>query len=159
MSVELVEAGPAHFAALIAGQVPPGARRLSESELAPVAVLEMLAQLSARISSLHMPNAWMIVNDGRAAGLLTLVSEPADRAATIGYGIAESDRGLGLASSAVATLLTLMRKDQRVDAVLAETSTLNPASQHVLRVNGFAEIGTRTDSEDGELICWRIAVD
>ncbi|MFM5884828.1 MAG: GNAT family N-acetyltransferase [Novosphingobium sp.] len=155
MSALLVEAGAEHFAALIAGEVPPDALSLAPSELAPVPVIEMLADLSARIGASHVPNAWIIVEQGCVAGLLTLVCEPAERGATIGYGVAESHRGRGLASGAVRELLALLRHDPRVDAVLAETSTENPASQHVLRVNGFAETGQRTDPEDGPLICWR----
>lgn len=158
MSTQLVEAGADQFSALVAGRVPDGARSLAESEIAPVAVLEMLAALSARIASFHSPNAWMIVERGSVAGLLTLVTEPAERAVTIGYGVAEVRRGQGLASRAVEQFLTLMRVDARVDAVLAETSVNNPASQHVLRVNGFAETGQRSDPEDGELICWRAEV-
>ncbi|MFC0590365.1 GNAT family N-acetyltransferase [Novosphingobium aquiterrae] len=153
--MQLIEARPEHFVALVAGDVPPDARSLAPSALAPVPVLEMLAALSARIGASHVPNAWMIVEQGTVAGLLTLVAEPAERAVTIGYGVAESHRGRGLASGAVRELLELLRHDQRVDAVLAETSTENPASQHVLRVNGFAETGQRTDPEDGPLICWR----
>lgn len=155
MSLALIEATPDRFAALIAGRVPDGARTLAASELAPEPVLEMLAALSARIAPVHAPNAWMIVDQGCAAGLLTLVAEPAGRAVTIGYGVAESDRGRGLASRAVAAFLTQMQADTRVDAVLAETSVDNPASQHVLRVNGFDETGRRDDPEDGPLICWR----
>lgn len=159
MNVALVEAGVEQFAALIAGQVPSGATSLAPSELAPVPVLEMLAALSARIGTGHVPNAWMVVENGCVAGLLTLVTEPVERAVTIGYGVAESHRGRGLASGAVRELLTLLRGDDRVDAVLAETSTENPASQHVLRVNGFAQTGLRTDPEDGDLICWRASLD
>jgi len=154
LSIELIEAGPDGFAALIAGQVPQGVLRLAESELAPQAVLEMLAELSTRMASTFWPNAWMIVDHGTVAGLVTLVREPSARAVTIGYGIAESDRGRGLASRAVGMLLQRMTDDERVDLVLAETVVENQASQHVLRANGFSETGRRSDSEDGELICW-----
>ena len=156
MSTVLVEADSEHFAALVAGRVPPGVQSVAESEIAPVPVLEMLAALSASIARVHSPNAWMIVEQGCVAGLVTLVTEPAGGAVTIGYGVAENHRGRGLASGAVSALLAHMRQDERVDAVLAETSTENPASQHVLRVNGFAEVGRRCDPEDGDLICWQI---
>lgn len=158
MTVTLIEARGEHFAALIAGTVPPGAAAVAPSELAPQPVLEMLADLSARIAVVHAPNAWMILDQGCVAGLLSFVREPVGRAVTIGYGVAESHRGRGLASGAVRELLALLRQDDRIDAVLAETSTGNPASQHVLRVNGFAEAGRRTDPEDGDLICWRLAL-
>ena len=157
MSLNLIEATPARFASLIAGEVPEGAETLAPSEIAPAAVLEMLANLSARIAKVHCPNAWLIVADGCAVGMLSLVTEPAGRTATIGYGIAASHRSRGLASDAVAQLAALLRADLRIDAVLAETSPANPASQHVLRTNGFAETGRRIDPDDGELICWRLA--
>jgi RimJ/RimL family protein N-acetyltransferase len=157
VSIALIAAGSGHFAALIAGQVPQGAQVLAESELAPTAVLEMLAGLSARIAAVHTPNAWMIVDQGCVVGLLTLVAEPADRAVAIGYGVAQSHRGRGVASQAVEAFLAQMHLDIRVESVLAETSVDNPASQHVLRVNGFLQTGKRLDPEDGELICWRAA--
>lgn len=155
MSTVLVETGPDSFAALIAGQVPPGAAALADSDIAPAPVLSMLAELSDRIGQNFAPNAWIIVEDGCLAGLISLVVVPEDRTVRIGYGVAPSYRGRGVASRATGHLLTLMREDSRVDAVLAETAVDNPASQHVLRINGFAEAGSRTDPEDGDLICWR----
>ena len=158
MILELVEADADCFAALITGAIPAGATSLAETELAPVAVLEMLAALSARIAPVYAPNAWMIIENGCVVGLLTLVTEPAGRAVTIGYGVAESHRGCGVASRAVARVLALMQDDDRIDAVLAETSIDNPASQRVLLANGFAKTGQRCDPEDGELILWRFDV-
>lgn len=158
MTTALIEAAPADFAALIARQVPCSAHSLAEKELAPPPVLEMLAALSARIAPHHLPNAWMIVEQGCVAGLITLVAEPRDRCVMIGYGVAESHRGRGVASRAVAALVAVMRMDHRVDAVLAETGIGNSASQHALRSNGFVETGRRSDPEDGDLICWRISV-
>ena len=150
----LLEARAEDFFEMLKGRAPNGVLTLASSELAPVPVLEMLAQLSAQIAALFAPNAWMIVEDECLAGLVTLVAVPTDGAVTIGYGVTDSHRGCGVASRAVAQLLELMRADERVNAVLAETSVANPASQHVLRVNGFDVTGERDDPEDGLLICW-----
>lgn len=114
----------------------------------------MLADLSAKIGGTKSPNAWMIVDRGKVTGLISLVAEPVGETISIGYGIAESERGRGLASGAVGLLLELMRADASVSAVRAETGVDNPASQKVLIANGFDRTGTRCDPEDGDLVCW-----
>lgn len=158
MSVGLRPANAEAFAALLAGRAPPGTTALAKTEIASPAVLEMLAGLSASIDGVFAPNAWMIVDDKVVCGLISLVRQPADHKVMIGYGIAESERGRGLASEAVRQLIELFRADPAVQEVIAETATTNLASQHVLRVNAFEQTGIRTDEADGELICWRIPV-
>jgi RimJ/RimL family protein N-acetyltransferase len=73
----------------------------------------------------------------------------ADGVVEIGYGIAPSAQGRGVASEAVVLLIDLaMRSGAR--ALVAETSADNIASQRVLARNGFG-IETRTDQD----IRWR----
>ena len=60
-------------------------------------------------------------------------------------------------SGAIADLVVWARGDDRVDAILAETGVGNLPSQRVLSRNGFRQTGTRTDAEDGPVICWQIA--
>ncbi len=118
----------------------------------------MLAALSARIGEVFAPNAWLVLEQNCLVGLIALVAEPEGREVRVGYGIAEDQRGRGLASAATQALLGIMQAQAGVDAVLAETSVDNPASQQVLRNAGFVEVGKRIDEEDGELICWRTSV-
>jgi RimJ/RimL family protein N-acetyltransferase len=73
----------------------------------------------------------------------------ADGVVEIGYGIAPSSQGSGVASEAVALLIELATRSG-ARALVAETSAGNVASQRVLARNGF-EIQSRTD----EAIRWR----
>ncbi len=73
----------------------------------------------------------------------------------IGYGVAGAYEGKGYASAGVARLVEEAFTHGGVDAVIAETSVHNPASQRVLEKNGFHRFGQRDDREDGLLAQWR----
>lgn len=153
----LIEATHDDFAALLRGEAP-GLYRLCDSPLAPPEVLAMLGELADRIRPIFSPSAWMIVEDGEIAGLIspTQPLDAADRSLRIGYGVAPTRRGKGAATRAVADVTAWARGDDRVLALTAETSVDNPASQTVLTRNGFQAVGEREDSEDGALILWRL---
>lgn len=154
----LIEATDAHFAALIAGESPDGLA-LADGGVETPEVLAMLRGLSAEVGESFQPNAWLIVEDGEVVGLTSLVRTPyVGDTVMIGYGVAASRRGRGVATRAVAELLAWARGDRRVSTVTAETSIHNAASQRVLEANGFARTGERTDEEDGELFCWSVGV-
>lgn len=153
----LIEAKTQDFAALLRGEAP-APYRLCDSPLAPSEVLAMLGELADRIRPLFSPAAWMIVEDGEIVGLIspTQPLDAADRSLRIGYGVAPTRQGRGVATRAVADLAAWARMDERVRALTAETSVDNPASQTVLARNGFSAVGERVDSEDGPLILWRL---
>jgi RimJ/RimL family protein N-acetyltransferase len=153
----LIEAKTQDFAALLRGEAP-APYRLCDSPLAPSEVLAMLTELADRIRPLFSPAAWMIVEDGEIVGLIspTQPLDAADRSLRIGYGVAPTRQGRGVATRAVADLAAWARMDERVRALTAETSVDNPASQTVLARNGFSAVGERVDSEDGPLILWRL---
>lgn len=154
----LIEAADAHFAALIAGERPDGLA-VAEGGVEAPEVLALLRGLSAEVGESFEPNAWLVVENGEVVGLASLVRTPyVGDTVMIGYGVAASRRGRGVATRAVAELLTWARSDHRVSTVTAETSIHNRASQRVLEANGFRRSGERTDAEDGELFCWSIAV-
>lgn len=153
----LVEAKPQDFAALLR-DAAPAPYHLPDSPLAPPEVLAMLSRLADQIRMIFSPSAWMIVEDGEIVGLIspTQPLDAADRSLRIGYGVAPTRWGRGVASRAVADLADWARADARVMALTAETSVDNPASQTVLSRNGFQIVGEREDSEDGPLILWRL---
>jgi RimJ/RimL family protein N-acetyltransferase len=153
----LIEAKTQDFAALLRGEAP-APYRLCDSPLGPPEVLAMLAQLADGIRLVFSPAAWMIVEDGEIVGLLspTKPLNAADRSLHVGYGVAPTRRGRGVATRAVADLAVWARTDDRVHALTAETSVDNPASQAVLARNGFQVVGERVDDEDGPLLCWRL---
>ncbi|MFZ0267679.1 GNAT family N-acetyltransferase [Caulobacter sp.] len=154
----LIEAADAHFAALIAGGSPDGLT-VAEGGVEAPEVLAMLRGLSAEVGESFEPNAWLIVEDGEVAGLTSLVRTPyVGETVMIGYGVAASRRGRGIATRAVADLLAWARADHRVSTVTAETAVDNIASHRVLEANGFTRSGERTDEEDGQLFCWSVEV-
>lgn len=155
----LIEANHDDFAALQRGEAP-APLRLCDSPLAPPEVLVMLGQLADRIRPIFSPSAWMIVEGDEIVGLIspTQPLDAADRSLRIGYGVAPTRWGQGVATRAVADLAAWARADDRVRALTAETSVDNPASQTVLSRNGFQVVGEREDSEDGPLILWRLEV-
>jgi RimJ/RimL family protein N-acetyltransferase len=154
----LIEAEASDFALLLAGSARPPFVPVPESELAPPPVLQMLADLAASIRPAFAPSAWMIVEDGEVAGLLSAVRPPADGELHIGYGIAPSRHGRGLAGRAVAELVAWAAADPRVARVTAETAVGNLPSQRVLERNGFRTTGCREDAEDGPVLIWQIDV-
>jgi RimJ/RimL family protein N-acetyltransferase len=155
----LIEAKTQDFAALLRGEAP-APYRLCDSPLAPPDVLAMLAQLAEQIGLTFRPSAWMIVENDEIVGLIspTQPLDAADRSLRIGYGVAPSRQGKGVATRAVGDLAAWARADDRVRALTAETSVDNLASQKALARSGFGVVGAREDDEDGRLICWRLAV-
>lgn len=151
----IAPASPQHFAALIAGQPPHPWPVIEGSVIAPPEVLTMLGGLADTIRADFDPAAWLVIEDGAVAGLLSLVAPYAAGTVRIGYGVAPDCCGRGIATRAVAQLLAWARTDARVERVTAETGLANIASQRVLERNRFARIGTRFDAEDGDLIVWQ----
>ncbi|MBU3078507.1 GNAT family N-acetyltransferase [Sphingomonas quercus] len=142
------------FTSLLLGRAPRELT-LTATTIAPPEVLAMLADLAARVSEQFSPAAWLIVEDHMLVGLCSVTRPPQDGVIDIGYGIAPSHRGRGIASRAVGAIAAWATDDRRVAAITAETSTANFASQAVLTRNGFVAVGNRLDEEDGPLICWR----
>lgn len=153
----LIEANTEDFAALLREEAPPPFRPC-DGPINPPAVLAMLAALADSIRPAFAPAAWMIVEDGEVVGLLspTRPLDARDRSLHIGYGVAPTRQGRGVATRAVADLVAWARQDGRVLALTAETSVDNPASQAVLSRNGFQIVGERVDEEDGPVIGWRL---
>ena len=144
------------FAALVDGKAPPLLHLAPDVELAPPPVLRMLAELADSIRPHFDPAAWMLVEAGEIVGLASLTRLPRDGQIHIGYGVAPTRQGRGIATRAVAELLAWARTDDRVFCVTAETAHDNGPSQRVLLRNGFVRSGERHDREDGRVICWRI---
>lgn len=129
----------------------------SEAAIAPPDVLAMLADLASTIEPHFAPAAWWMLDDaGQAAGLCSITRLPSQGEVNIGYGVAPYSHGRGIATRAVSALVRWAQADPRVSRLTAETSVDNIASQRVLERNGFAIVGTWTDAEDGELLCWAL---
>ena len=150
----IIETQVTDFAALIEMRAPHGLV-LADTPIAPVAVLQMLALLDAQIRQSFAPSSWLIVDGLEIVGLCSITSVSAQGSIDIGYGIAPSRQGRGLASAAIAALVDWARSAPAVTAITADTGVDNVASRQVLVRNGFVRIGERIDDEDGALICWR----
>jgi RimJ/RimL family protein N-acetyltransferase len=154
----IIETSRDDFAALLLGRAP-GALRLADTPVASHEVLQMLSGLAEQIGEAFSPAAWLLVEDDEIVGLCSVVRPPQGGVVEIGYGVAPSRRGRGVASRAVCDLVAWARTRADVLALTAETSTANPASQKALAAAGFVAVGERIDEEDGPLICWRCPVD
>ena len=80
---------------------------------------------------------------------------PDGGAVEIGYEVAESRRGRGLATAAAQAMVAEAFADEQVMRVIAHTLPERNASNRVLHKVGFSYDGE--DREDGELV-WRYAL-
>jgi ribosomal-protein-alanine N-acetyltransferase len=90
--------------------------------------------------------------DGLVSGTVGFKSEPRENRLEVGYGVVPSKRHHGVATTALAQLLTML--EGRELTVRAETDTSNFASQSVLRRLSFEEVARHDDAESGALIVW-----
>lgn len=154
----IIETTSEDYRSLILGRAPREFA-LADTPIAPVEVLQMLADVAARVWESFSPASWLIVENGEVAGLCSVTRPPQDGEIDIGYGIAPSRQNRGIASRAVRDIVVWAGADPRVRAITAETSPTNIASQRVLERAGFVRMGERVDEEDGLLISWRCATD
>jgi RimJ/RimL family protein N-acetyltransferase len=96
---------------------------------------------------------WLVRHEGHVVGMLGCKGAPAGGAVEIGYGLAPSAQGQGVATEAVRALVAALARSG-VGTVNAETLVDNHASRRVLEKAGFIVTGRRT-SDEGELITWR----
>jgi RimJ/RimL family protein N-acetyltransferase len=156
---KLVAASDADFVWMIGEERTSSAAalKLPEGGIETQEVLAMLRTLAAKVRSSDGFGAWMIVDEDEVVGLISYMAPPENvEAVEIGFGIAESRRGRGFASQAVADLVALSRDRGQVRALTAGTARWNIASQKALARAGFEQCGTRMDEDDGELIEWRL---
>jgi ribosomal-protein-alanine N-acetyltransferase len=82
----------------------------------------------------------VILDGERIVGRVNLI-EVEDGSAELGYRIAESAAGRGLATWAVREICERARTEYGLDRLTARTTVDNPASQKVLHHAGFVRIG------------------
>jgi len=151
------EATAEDFESLLLGVAPRGLQ-LPDTPIASVEVLQMLADLAARVREAFSPAAWLVIEHDEVVGLCSVTGLPAGGVLDLGYGIAASRQGRGIAGRAIGDIVAWARKTAYVNALTADTSPANMSSQRVLARNGFNEVGERVDDEDGRLLCWRHAL-
>lgn len=82
----------------------------------------------------------LVAEDGTVVGRFNLV-DIADGSAVVGYRMAQSETGRGVATSALRELCGLARQHYGLRTLRAGTSTGNVASQRVLEKAGFSSDG------------------
>jgi RimJ/RimL family protein N-acetyltransferase len=122
-------------------------------------MLKMIRRMVARLHAGGSTGHWLIIDSTEIVGLCGY-KRPPDTAGVveIGYGVAESRRNNGFATSAIGLVQREARLDAAVTTLVAETALDNIASQRVLERNRFRRAGSRDDAEDGSLISWRWAM-
>ena len=141
----LLGEGPAQAAGMMLGE-----------ESSSPEIMAMLRDIANRLEvEAGGPVAWLIVSEGKAAGMISFTRRGADGRYEIGYGMAPAYEKRGLMTEAIGILLPLLAR-QGHDGLTAETSVDNPGSQHVLARNGFVRTGERDDPDDGALVTWAI---
>lgn len=150
----IIETTSDDYVALMRGQALRDYRS-ADSPIAPPEVLEMLAGVAAQVRETFSPASWLIVEGNEVVGLCSITRPPQDAEIDIGYGIAPTRQGRGIAGRAIGDIVAWALGVAFVNAITAETAVDNLASQRVLRRNGFIEVNRRFDEEDGALICWR----
>ena len=150
----ILETTEEDYSCLIQGRAPREFR-LADTPVAPPEVMEMLADVATRVRALFAPASWLIVEEDEVVGMCSVTRPPEDGVVDIGYGIAPSRHGRGIAGRAIGDIVRWAASRPDVSALTAETAVGNIPSQHVLIRNGFQVVGERIDDEDGRLTCWR----
>jgi ribosomal-protein-alanine N-acetyltransferase len=97
----------------------------------------LLIEQHAGVCAFHV----LVDEDGRVVGRFNLY-DLADGSAEVGYRVAESVAGSGVATSAVLELCRIARDDHALTELTAEASATNLASHRVLEKAGFVRVGS-----------------
>lgn len=91
---------------------------------------------------------YLLVDDGRVLGRFNLILDPGG-VATLGYRMAETETGRGVATAAVKQVCRLAAERHGVRTLRAATADSNPASRRVLEKCGFVPVGTAEPADLG----------
>jgi RimJ/RimL family protein N-acetyltransferase len=100
----------------------------------------------------------LLADSGAAVGGIGFIHPPEAGEVEVGYGLAESARGRGLATEALRAV-TVWAQAHGAAVVVAMTATDNLASQRVVERAGFVRLPDQVvDPEDGPLWRWELAL-
>lgn len=157
MVVKLIEARDYHYAWMTGERPKAGGLFLPPGGVESPQVLDMLRELSAQVRRHCGPASWLIVAENEVVGLCSYKRLPdAEGTVEFGYGIAESRRGRGFGTAAVAALVGKAKRDPAVSRLIALTATNNIASQRILERNGFERAGSQIDPDEGLVVVWQM---
>jgi ribosomal-protein-alanine N-acetyltransferase len=134
---------------LLSAEVAPGWEGFPEA-------LPVLREQLARTPGSPWGTSLFVLGSPRTlVGMGGFKGPPHEGAVEIGYAIAPSHRGRGLATEAARTLAELAFADARVAAVDAHTLGHHNASTRVLEKIGMQRIGEVHDRDHGAIWHWR----
>jgi [ribosomal protein S5]-alanine N-acetyltransferase len=124
--------------------------------LPPAFILQAakLALQSGAEPTWHVPFAFVHSERNVVVGSGGFKGPPVEGRVEIGYGIAPTERGRGLATEAVAALCKLAFDNALVRQIFAETAVHNLPSQRVLEKNLFLRTGIRDTADDDVVVQW-----
>lgn len=151
--VELVRIDLPNLRRLAAAELPDFRVPVSDGALPPPHVASRaLSQLDADTPAFWcIPFLVVAKASGAVLGGCGFKGAPINGSVEIGYGVAKSERGRGVATAAVAQLLKLAATSGTVQQVVAHILPNNTASSRLVARLGFAKGHSLVDS-DGELV-------
>ena len=97
---------------------------------------------------------FLFVEGDRVVGSGGFRGIPSDGRVEIGYVVAPSCQGQGLATDSARLLAKMALEQPEVTEVYAETAVANTPSRRVVEKAGFRHIGQRDTESDGLVDCW-----
>jgi [ribosomal protein S5]-alanine N-acetyltransferase len=158
-AIELVPIDMQNLRRLAASEpVNLGSTEIFEGALPPPHVAaRALAQLD-----LGTPVYWcvpfLIVSRTAVLGGCGFKTAPANGSVEIGYGVAESQRGRGIATAAVAQLLQMASSSGLVQLVVAHILPDNAASSKIASRLGFSKGHSLVDHDGETVVQWSFSV-
>jgi RimJ/RimL family protein N-acetyltransferase len=117
-----------------------------------VVIARLVAERSARRTDAYVPHKIILRVSGQVIGGCGFLGPPnSSGSVEIGYGLAPSHRGKGIATEAVRGLVEQAWKDRVVKQVFAIADDENEPSQGVLRRAGFQHVDS-----DGNQLRWEV---
>jgi len=135
-----------------------GGLRILDGALPPARVaVHALAQLDGGTLA-RWGAPFLIVSGDAVVGTCRFRGAPADGRVEIGYEVAASERGRGIAGRAVARLLEIAAASGVVTEVVAHIVPENAASSKVVSRLGFSKGDVRADHDGETVVVWSFRI-
>ncbi|MEO6060887.1 MAG: GNAT family protein [Thermoflexales bacterium] len=158
MSLSIVALTSAQLASLLADPAQLDGMPVADGAAPPECLLRVALEALRRPAPADLALfAFISASPAQVVGSAMLKRWSEAGRVEVGYGVAESARGKGVATAAVRLLIARAFADPGVGEVYAETAVANTASRRVVEKAGFQHVGQRDSEEDGRVDQWVIA--
>jgi len=135
-----------------------GDMQILDGALPPARIAEQaLAQLNAGTSG-NWCAPFLIVSGNAVLGSCRFRAAPAEGSVEIGYEVASSQRGRGVARQAVGRLLQIATSSGQVKRVVARIAPENIASSRLVARLGFVRSDTLVDHDGTAVALWSLPI-